>query len=90
MLNYTYNKIRNNKERKNKMITINKELTTDENTFRYGHERLLVKVFPSTIGWKTMTATAEILEGEDKGKWTTIYLRSGLYNVDTGSLVWYR
>ena len=72
------------------MITINKELTTDENTFRYSHERLLVKVFPYTIGWKTMTATAEILEGEDKGKWTTIYLRSGLYNVDTGSLVWYR
>jgi hypothetical protein len=79
------------KERKNKMnIQINPELYENKNIYRYGHERLLVKVFPSTIGWKTMTATAEILEGEDKGKWTTIYLRSGLYNVDTDSLVWYR
>jgi hypothetical protein len=41
-----------------------------------------VKIFPSTIGWKTKTATAEILEGEDKGKWTTIYMRKGLYPVD--------
>jgi hypothetical protein len=79
------------KERKNKMnIQINPELYENKNIYRYGHEKLLVKIFPSTIGWKTMTATAEILEGEDKGKWTTIYLRSGLYNVDTGSLVWYR
>ena len=79
------------KERKNKMnIQINPELYENKNIYRYGHERLLVKVFPSTIGWKTMTATAEILEGEDKGKWTTIYLRRGLYNVDTDSLVWYR
>ena len=79
------------KERKNKMnIQINPELYENKNIYRYGHERLLVKVFPSTIGWKTMTATAEILEDEDKCKWTTIYLRSGLYNVDTDSLVWYR
>lgn len=56
------------------MITINPELYENKNIYRYGHERLLVKVFPSTIGWKTMTATAEILEGEDKGKTTTIYL----------------
>lgn len=63
------------KERKNKMnIQINPELYENKNIYRYGHERLLVKVFPSTIGWKTMTATAEILEGEDKGKTTTIYL----------------
>jgi len=79
------------KERKNKMnIQINPELYENKNIYRYGHEKLLVKLFPSTIGWKTKTATAEILEGEDKGKWTTIYLRSGLYNVDTDSLVWYR
>jgi hypothetical protein len=82
MLNYTYNKIRNNKERKNKMITINPELYENKNIYRYGHEKLLVKIFPSTIGWKTKTATAEILEGEDKGKWTTIYIRKGLYPVD--------
>ena len=79
------------KERINKMnIQINPELYENKNIYRYGHEKLLVKIFPSTIGWKTKTATAEILEGEDKGKWTTIYLRSGLYNVDTDSLVWYR
>ena len=71
-------------------IQINPELYENKNIYRYGHEKLLVKLFPSTIGWKTKTATAEILEGEDKGKWTTIYLRSGLYNVDTDSLVWYR
>ena len=81
MLNYTYNKIR--KERKNKMnIQINPELYENKNIYRYGHEKLLVKIFPSTIGWKTKTATAEILEGEDKGKWTTIYMRKGLYLVD--------
>jgi len=81
MLNYTYNKIR--KERKNKMnIQINPELYENKNIYRYGHEKLLVKIFPSTIGWKTKTATAEILEGEDKGKWTTIYMRKGLYPVD--------
>ena len=81
MLNYTYNKIR--KERKNKMnIQINPELYENKNICRYGHEKLLVKIFPSTIGWKTKTATAEILEGEDKGKWTTIYMRKGLYLVD--------
>jgi hypothetical protein len=81
MLNYSYNKIR--KERKNKMnIQINPELYENKNIYRYGHEKLLVKIFPSTIGWKTKTATAEILEGEDKGKWTTIYMRKGLYPVD--------
>jgi len=81
MLNYSYNKIR--KERKNKMNTqINPELYENKNIYRYGHEKLLVKIFPSTIGWKTKTATAEILEGEDKGKWTTIYMRKGLYPVD--------
>ena len=64
------------------MITINPELHENKNIFRYGSEKLLVKVFPSTIGYKTMSATAEILEGEDKGKWTTIYLRKGLYPVD--------
>jgi len=70
----------NKKEKK--MITINPELYENKNICRYGHEKLLVKIFPSTIGWKTKTATAEILEGEDKGKWTTIYLRKGLYPVD--------
>jgi len=70
----------NKKEKK--MITINPELYENKNIYRYGHEKLLVKIFPSTIGWKTKTATAEILEGEDKGKWTTIYLRKGLYPVD--------
>jgi hypothetical protein len=43
---------------------------------------MLVKIFPSTIGWKTRTATAEIMEGPDKGKWTTIYLRKGIQAVD--------
>ena len=81
MLNYSYNKIR--KERKNKMnIQINPELYENKNIYRYGHEKLLVKIFPSTIGWKSKTATAEILEGEDKGKWTTIYMRKGMYPVD--------
>lgn len=64
------------------MTTINPELYENKNIFRYGSEKLLVKVFPSTIGYKTMSATAEILEGEDKGKWTTIYLRKGLYPID--------
>ena len=64
------------------MITINPELYENKNIFRYSSEKLLMKVFPSTIGYKTMSATAEILEGEDKGKWTTIYLRKGLYPVD--------
>ena len=40
------------KERKNKMITINPELYENKNIYRYGHEKLLVKIFPSTIGWK--------------------------------------
>ena len=81
MLNYTYNKIRNNKERKKKMITINPELY-ENNKNLYIYEGTLIKLFPSTIGWKTKTATAEIMEGPDKGKWTTIYMRKGLQVVD--------
>jgi hypothetical protein len=65
------------------MKTINSELYEDKNIFKYGSEKLLVKVFPSTIGYKTMSATAEILEGKDKGKWTTIYLRKGLYPINS-------
>jgi hypothetical protein len=65
------------------MKTINPELYEDKNIFKYGSEKLLVKVFPSTIGYKTMSATAEILEGKDKGKWTTIYLRKGLYPINS-------
>jgi hypothetical protein len=63
-----------------KMITINPELY--ENKDLYIYEGMLVKIFPSTIGWKTRTATAEIMDGPDKGKWTTIYLRKGIQAVD--------
>ena len=70
-----------NKERKNKMITINPELY-ENNKYLYIYEGTLIKLFPSTSGWKTKTATAEIMEGPDKGKWTTIYMRKGLQAVD--------
>jgi len=72
-------KLKNKKE--NKMITINPELY-ENNKNLYIYEGTLVKLFPSTIGWKTMTATAEIMEGSDKGKWTTVYIRKGLQAVD--------
>ena len=63
------------------MITINPELYENKNLYIY--EGTLIKLFPMTIGWKTKTATAEIMEGPDKGKWTTVYLRKGLQEVNS-------
>ena len=56
-------------------MKINKELIDKNASHFYNGE--LVKVFKSTLvkcdknGW---TATAEIMEGKDKGKWTTVFM----------------
>ena len=53
-----------------KMLKINPILLSDEPTHIFNGT--LVKVFPSTQFGNT--ATAEIMVGEFKGKWTTVYL----------------
>lgn len=72
----------------NPNLMFSSELTTNENNVRYGNEKILVRLYPSTIQRKTMTASALILEGLDKNKLTTIYLNKGLYSVDTNERVY--
>lgn len=51
---------------------INLELLSQNPTHVF--ENQLVKVFQSTISRDLQMATAEIMDGPDKGKWTTVYL----------------
>lgn len=51
------------------MLQINKELLSTKPTHTY--EGVKVKVFTKNGQW---TTTAEIMEGLDKGKWTTVDL----------------
>ena len=52
------------------MKKLNPELLKKDATHIFNGR--LVKIFPSTQ--RGNTVTGEIMEGEDKGKWTTVYL----------------
>ena len=56
----------------NRTYQINPELLSQNPTHVFDNQ--LVKVFQSTIDKESNTATAEIMDGPDKGKWTTVYL----------------
>lgn len=51
---------------------INPEILSDKATHIFNGVR--VKVFKSTYSAGSNTISGEILEGEHKGKWTTVYL----------------
>lgn len=57
-------------------MRINPELLSQQATHAY--RDLFVKLFTTERGFELHTkrelGTAEIMEGEDKGKWTTVYL----------------